>query len=166
MTPKQHTPIQLALDGYSLTVQRYRQIVEQLPASARPAPLDRFRHRGNICAIRRRTEEVIKATTRLQKAAHAPQSLPARRVTIDTAKTGQQIPGANPTAANSDSSVKPNGNDADDTDTGRAQEPDTVLVQSADTARPADAHIAAENGGMSSAQFFTYAEVQLLIRVA
>ncbi|KAA8904281.1 hypothetical protein FN846DRAFT_984802, partial [Sphaerosporella brunnea] len=148
-TPEQQTPLQHALDEYSLAVQRYGQVVEQLPASLRPGSFDRFRHRGNIFAIRRRTEEVIKATKRLQKARHGPQVHPAKSATTDAVKeTAQVVADAAPTAENAGyahgsihstmAGVKPTGNH----DTGSMQEPDTVVAQAPDTSRPLHAQMA------------------------
>ncbi|KAA8910303.1 hypothetical protein FN846DRAFT_888463 [Sphaerosporella brunnea] len=64
-----NTQLQHALDEYSLAVQKYGLVVQELPASQRPAPLEKFRYRGNVHAIKRRTAEVPKATQRLLKTA-------------------------------------------------------------------------------------------------
>ncbi|KAA8904227.1 hypothetical protein FN846DRAFT_890929 [Sphaerosporella brunnea] len=68
-TVNPNTQLQRALDDYSLAVQKYGLVVQQLPASQRPKPLEKFRHRGNVHAIKRGTAEVHKATQRLLKTA-------------------------------------------------------------------------------------------------
>ncbi|KAA8898660.1 hypothetical protein FN846DRAFT_991411 [Sphaerosporella brunnea] len=195
-TSKQDTPLQRALDAYSLAVQQYSQVVHQLPASMRPAPFDRFKHRGNIFAIRRRTEEVTKATTRLQRAAHGRQLPASKTAATEPVKqtsqhtsnakttaaepvkeTSQETSDANPVAGNSGSAhavvdctvdgLKPTGNRVGDP--GSAQEHPTVVVQAPDTSRTPDPEMAEETGASPTrdrAQLFTYHEVELLIRIA
>ncbi|KAA8894957.1 hypothetical protein FN846DRAFT_912297 [Sphaerosporella brunnea] len=188
-TPKQRTPMQRALNEYSLAVQKYGQLVQQLPASLRPTPFDRFRHRGNISAIRRRTEEVIQATKRLQKAAAGSKVLSAKSATTDAVKeTAQDITAdAKPTMANSGYVDEPmaansgHGHGGIDStmdivtptgihqhDAGDGHQRHNVLVKDPGASWSSDAQIAGENGGIHPSERgqFTHGEVELLIRIA
>ncbi|KAA8895053.1 hypothetical protein FN846DRAFT_912199 [Sphaerosporella brunnea] len=185
------TNLQLALDAYSLAVQQYGKVADRLPAAMRPVPLDRFKHRGNIFAIKRRTEEVAKATARLRKAARGPQLLAGTSAGTDGKETSPETSNAkstaaepvkktsdaNPAAGNAGSahavvepvvhSPKPTRHRGGDPDS--ARERHTVGVQAPDRVWPPDAQIAEENRASPSddrTQLFTYDEVQLLIRIA
>ncbi|KAA8914731.1 hypothetical protein FN846DRAFT_885734 [Sphaerosporella brunnea] len=71
-TVNPNTELQHGLGDYLLAVQKYGLVVQQLPASQQPAPLDKFYYPGNVHAIKRRTADVHIATQRLLKTALRP----------------------------------------------------------------------------------------------
>ncbi|KAA8893788.1 hypothetical protein FN846DRAFT_895670 [Sphaerosporella brunnea] len=62
------------LDQYSVAVQRFKTLCEKLPIEQRPAQLDHLRHRGDLFAIKRRTAEIRKRVTKLEKVMDGRQS--------------------------------------------------------------------------------------------
>ncbi|KAA8912090.1 hypothetical protein FN846DRAFT_887391 [Sphaerosporella brunnea] len=116
------------------------------PAALRPAPHDRLRHRINISAIKRRTEDVIKAATRLQNSAHGPQFLRRKGSDLRSAQ-GRHRRWAKRC---------------------RLKRAMMVRAQAPDASEPLDAQIAPDIGAVPTLErtHFSYAEVQLLIRIA
>ncbi|KAA8904223.1 hypothetical protein FN846DRAFT_890925 [Sphaerosporella brunnea] len=59
--------LQAALNAYSVAVQRYKTLSDLLPRHMRPPVLERFQHRENRWPIERRTADVRKVISRMER---------------------------------------------------------------------------------------------------
>ncbi|KAA8904279.1 hypothetical protein FN846DRAFT_890923 [Sphaerosporella brunnea] len=177
--------LQRGLDDYSLAVQKYSLVVQQLPAPRRPPPLDRFRHRGNVHALRRRTAEVLKATERLLQTSNQAVPKPKEASYTNVASKASECHHPQAAVAAKTSGLSSSSDPEEDNlratrDMHRAggqttvsESPDHVpqtQVADPEATVPVLAHGSAEleagNSTHDSSQLFTETDVDLLIRIA